>query len=97
MIIIAYDADGRELKPGMQVKVKGFNKLYYILGLHCSDTKGEVGKLKGVILADATLSDILILEPDDKPGKAQSITNMEPTGVYSKDIPKLIDKLKSLE
>ena len=91
MILTAYDADGRELKPGMQVKVKGFNKLYYILGLHCSDKKGEVGKLKGVILADATLSDILILEPDDK------ITNMEPTGVYSKDIPKLIDKLKSLE
>ena len=90
MILTAYDADGRELKPGMQVKVKGFNKF-------CSDKKGEVGKLKGIILADATLSDILILEPDDKPGKAQSITNMEPTGVYSKDIPKLIDKLKSLE
>ena len=31
MILVAYDADGRELKPGMQVKVKGFNKFYYTL------------------------------------------------------------------
>ena len=90
MILTAYDADGRELKPGMQVKVKDNDKLYYILGLHCSDTKGEVGKLKDVILADATLSVILII--DDR-----NLNNMEPTGVYSKDIPKLIDKLKSLE
>ena len=90
MVLLAYDADGRELKPGMQVKVKDNDKLYYILGLHCSDTKGEVGKLKDVILADATLSVILIIH--DK-----NLNNMEPTGVYSKDIPKLIDKLKSLE
>ena len=90
LILIAYDANGRELKPGMQVKVKGNDKLYYILGLHCSDTKGEVGKLKDVILADATLSVILILHD-------ATLNNMEPTGVYSKDIPKLIDKLKSLE
>ena len=32
MILLAYDADGRELKPGMQVKVKDNDKLYYILG-----------------------------------------------------------------
>lgn len=91
MILTAYNKDGKELKPGMQVKVKGNNKLYYILGLHCSDKKGEVGKLTEVILADATLSDVLVLND------AAKFANMEPTGIYSKDIPKLIDKLKSLE
>lgn len=90
MILTAYDANGRELKPGMQVKIRDNDTLYYILGLHCSDKKGEVGKLKDVILADATLSTIAILHD-------ATLNNMEPTGVYLKDIPKLIDKLKSLE
>ena len=92
MILEAYDCNGTKFVPGMQVQMTDTKERYFLMSINCSDKKGEVGKITQMVFMNPKTGRFLVS------GSATAdYSKIKPTGVFSKDVLKLMSNLKELE